>query len=260
MSNLLPISAVVLARNEEANIGRCLASLQWVDEVLVIDSGSTDNTPAIAKSFPNVLYILTDWKGYAANKQQGVDGAKNDVIFWVDADEEVTPELRKEIESSWDTINAGWEATPVYSLPRKTFFMGEWIRYCGWYPDRQKRLFNRRYARFNTAGVHEDVEITNTGKPAVLQRDLLHYSFQSIEKYFAKMNTYGKLGAEEMLKKGKKGTFTKLVFNPWWAFVQSYFIKSGFLQGRTGFIISCGNAFGKFVKYVHLYYANRKKQ
>lgn len=258
MPTPLPISAVVLARNEEANLGRCLTSLTWVEEVLVIDSGSTDRTPEIAKSFPNVQYILTDWKGYAANKQQGADTAKNDVIFWVDADEEITPELQKEIETRWTDMNAKWEATPVYSLPRKTFFMGEWVRWCGWYPDRQNRLFNRQYARFNTAAVHENMEITNSGKPGILQHDLLHFSFQSIEKYFAKMNAYGKLGAEEMLKKGRKVAFTKLVFNSWWAFVQSYFIKLGFLQGRTGFIISCGNAYSKFVKYVYLYYARKK--
>lgn len=249
----------MLARNEEVNIGRCLASLQWVEEVLVIDSGSIDRTPEIAKSFPNVQYILTDWKGYAANKQQGVDIARNDVIFWVDADEEVTAELQKEVENKWAAMNSRWEAMPIYSLPRKTFFMGEWIKYCGWYPDRQNRLFNRRYAQFSTAEVHEDVT-TNGGAAGALQRDMLHYSFQSIEKYFAKMNTYGKLGAQEMQKRGKKAAFNKLIFNSWWAFVQAYFFKLGFLQGRTGFIISCGNAYSKFVKYVYLYYANRKKQ
>ena len=254
----LPISAVVIAHNEEKNIGRCLQSLQWVEEVLVLDSGSIDNTPQIAQSFPNVKFMQVQWQGYAATKQLGVNAAKNNTIFWVDADEEISPQLQKEISDKWETINAQWIQHPIYTLPRKTFFMGEWIKYCGWYPDRQKRLFNKQYARFNTSAVHEDVEIIESGSISALSCDILHYSFQSIDKYFAKMNTYGKLGAEEMKNKGKKVAFTKLVFNPLWSFFQSYFMRLGILQGKTGFIISCGNAYGKFIKYTHFYYLDRK--
>lgn len=136
--------------------------------------------------------------------------------------------------------------------------MGEWIKYCGWYPDRQKRLFNRKFAKFNTADVHEDVTITNTGKMADLDCDILHYSFQSIEKYFEKMNKYGKLGAVEMKNQGKKVAFSKLIFNSLWSFFQSYFIRLGILQGKTGFIISCGNAYSKFIKYTHFYYLDKE--
>lgn len=250
----MPISAVVLANNEETNIARCLESLQWIDEVLVLDSGSTDRTPQVAQSYHNTKFIKVDWQGYAATKQLGVGKAKNDVIFWVDADEEISIELRKEVEAKWEQLNNSWAAKPVYTMPRKTFFMGEWIRYCGWYPDRQKRLFNRRYARFNTSAVHEDVELTEGGVVAALKCDILHYSFQSIDKYFLKMNTYGKLGADELKRKGKKVAFIKLVFKPLWSFIQSYFIRLGILQGKTGFIISFGNAYSKFIKYVHFYY------
>lgn len=253
-TKLLPISAVVIAHNEEKNIGRCLQSLQWIDEVLVLDSGSSDATPQIAQSFPNVKFMQVQWQGYAATKQMGVDAAKNEAIFWVDADEEISTELQKEITDKWETISAQWKQHPIYSLPRKTFFMGEWIKYCGWYPDRQKRLFNKQYARFNISAVHEDVEMTGSGTISELSCDILHYSFQSIEKYFAKMNTYGKLGAEEMKNRGKKVAFTKLIFNPLWSFFQSYFLRLGLLQGKTGFIISCGNAYGKFIKYTHFYY------
>jgi (heptosyl)LPS beta-1,4-glucosyltransferase len=253
-NTLLPISAVVLANNEETNIARCLESLQWIDEVLVLDSGSTDRTPQVAQSYHNTKFIKVEWQGYAATKQMGVERAKHDVIFWVDADEEISPELRNEIEKNWAIMMPLWETRPVYTMPRKTFFMGEWVRYCGWYPDRQKRLFNRRFAKFNTSTVHEDVVITSTGSVAALKQDIFHYSFQSIDKYFLKMNTYGRLGAEEMKRKGKKVAFIHLVFNPLWSFIQSYFIRLGILQGKTGFIISCGNAYSKFIKYVHFYY------
>lgn len=234
-----------------------MQSLQWADEVLVLDSASADATPQIAQSFANVRLMQVQWQGYAATKQQGVQAAKNDAIFWVDADEEISPQLQQEIAQRWATINAQWQQYPVYQLPRKTFFMGEWIKYCGWYPDKQKRIFNRAYARFNTSAVHEDIEITTGGTIGALKCDLLHYSFQSIEKYFAKMNTYGKLGAEEMKQKRKKVAFTKLVFNPLWSFIQSYFLRLGILQGKTGFIISCGNAYSKFIKYTHFYYLDR---
>ncbi len=257
MRNKLPISAVVLANNEEQNIARCLQSLQWVDEVWVIDSGSSDNTQAIAQRFSNVVFEQIEWLGYAATKQYAVDKAKNDVVFWVDSDEEITSDLQKEITTKWSAINKAWEQTPIYAVPRKTFFMGEWIKYCGWYPDRQKRLFNSKYAKFNTANVHEDVVPTNTGKIEELSSDILHYSFQSISKYFEKMNTYGKLGAKEMSVKNKKVAFSKLIFNPLWSFFQSYFLRLGVLQGKTGFIISCGNAYSKFIKYTHFYYLDK---
>ncbi len=258
MSDTLAITAVVLANNEEKNIARCLQSLQWVDEVRVIDSGSVDSTPKIAQSFSNVIFEQIEWLGYAATKQYAVDKAKNDVIFWVDSDEEIPVELQQEIKAKWESMSQNWEQTPVYTLPRKTFFMGEWIKYCGWYPDRQKRLFNRKFAKFNSADVHEDVTIINTGVIGEISCDILHYSFQSISKYFEKMNKYGKLGAEEMSKKGKKVAFSKLVFNPLWSFFQSYFLRLGVLQGKTGFIISCGNAYSKFIKYTHFYYLDKE--
>jgi glycosyltransferase involved in cell wall biosynthesis len=258
MSDTLAITAVVLANNEEKSIARCLQSLQWVDEVRVIDSGSVDDTPKIAQSFSNVVFEQIEWLGYAATKQYAVDKAKNDVIFWVDSDEEIPSELQQEIKAKWEVINQKWEQVPIYTLPRKTFFMGEWIKYCGWYPDRQKRLFNRKFAKFNSADVHEDVTITNTGKLGNLDCDILHYSFQSIEKYFEKMNKYGKLGAKEMKNKEKKVAFSKLIFNPLWSFFQSYFLRLGVLQGKTGFIISCGNAYSKFIKYTHFYYLDKE--
>lgn len=254
----MPITAVVLAHNEAHNIGRCLQSLQWVAEVLVLDSGSTDGTAEIVQTFHNAQYILTPWQGYAATKQLGVDRAQNDCIFWVDADEEISDELRLEIINNWQQISNNWQNTPVYTVPRKTFFMGEWIKYCGWYPDRQKRLFHRQYAGFNAAHVHEDVEMKTGGGIGKLKNDILHYSFQSISTYFDKMNRYGKLGAEEMQRKGKKVAFIQLVFNPLWAFLQSYFIKLGILQGKTGFIISFGHAYSKFIKYVHFYYLEKR--
>lgn len=244
MKDQLPISAIVLTLDEEKNIRRCLESLRFVEEVLVLDSGSRDHTEKIATSFPNVRWVNVTWQGYAQTKQQGVARAANDWVLWIDADEEITSALAEEIRSAVNS-NTG----DVFRFPRKTFLVHKFIRHGGWYPDYQLRLFRRNMASFDQALVHENLIINKDARIGVFKHDLLHYSFHSLSQYFHKQLKYGQLGADELIRKGKKVSVLKMIFNPWWAFMQAYFIRLGFLEGKAGFIISVGSAYSKFIKY-----------
>lgn len=253
---LIPdISVVIITRNEATNIKRCLDSLQWVKEVIIVDSGSTDNTLEIVSTYKNVKVIETDWSGYSENKRKGTKTAVNDWVFWVDADEEVTKELMQELAS----LKVSEGNFYAYDLPRKTFFLNEWVRHTGWYPGRVIRLFNKKYCDFNDNILHESVLVPE-GKTGHLKSDLLHYSYQNLYQYFDKMNYYGKYGAEELLRKGKKFSIWQLLFNPCATFIKFYFFKKGFLDGKKGFIISVGSAFSNFIKYTNFYYLSRQKK
>lgn len=248
---MTPITAVIITLNEEENLARCLASLGWVDEIVVVDSGSTDRTLDIACD-SNARIISTDWKGYAATKQIGVDAARNDWVLWIDADEAVSDELRDEIDAI-KNINA----CDAYSFPRKTFFIGTWVRHCGWYPGRIKRLFNKRYVRMGEQIVHEGLEMERPTRVGQLHADLLHHSYTSINQFFQKMNRYGSEGAYELRRRGARYSPLGLIFNPLAAFVKAYFIKRGFLDGTIGFIISAGSAYATFIKYTNFYFLER---
>lgn len=248
---MTPITAVIITLNEEENLARCLASLDWVDEIVVVDSGSTDKTLDIARA-SNARIISTEWRGYAATKQLGVDAASNDWILWIDADEAVSDELRTEIEAI-ENINA----CDAYSFPRKTFFLGTWVQHCGWYPGRIKRLFNKRYVRMGEQIVHEGLEMQRPARVGQLHADLLHYSYTSVNQFFQKMNRYGVEGAHELRRRGRRYSPLGLIFNPLAAFVKAYFIKRGFLDGTTGFIISVGGAYATFIKYTNFYFSDR---
>jgi (heptosyl)LPS beta-1,4-glucosyltransferase len=246
------VSAVIITRNEERNIERCLRSLSWAGEIILVDSHSTDNTVSIAEKF-NCRIISTDWLGYAKTKQLGVDQANSKWIFWIDADEEVTPELQAAIRSCNFSADA-------YEIPRKTFFLGKWIKHCGWYPGYVKRLFNRETCRFGEQVLHEDIVMPQGSKPARINADLLHFSYTNLRQYFAKMNDYGKDGALELHRKGRKFKHSQLVISPFWNFIRHYFIKRGFLDGTEGFIISVGSAYSSFIKYTNFYYLSRGKE
>ncbi|HLX12035.1 MAG TPA: glycosyltransferase family 2 protein, partial [Bacteroidota bacterium] len=155
---MIPLSVIVITRNEEKNIGECLESVRWANEIIVVDSASTDKTAEIAKQFtPNV--ISTEWKGYSESKNLAVTYASNSWVLWLDADERVTPELAKEIST---IIESGNVAHGGYEMARRAYFLGKWIRHCGWYPGYVIRLFRREGAKFNDASVHERLEFSGT--------------------------------------------------------------------------------------------------
>lgn len=249
----VPISAIVICKNEAANIGRCLAGLVWAHEVVVVDSGSTDGTIDIVSGFANARLITSEWLGYSRTKQLAVSHTRNAWVLWVDADEAVTPALQAALQA--------WQPPADVSaadMPRRTYFMGTWVRHTGWYPGRVARLFHKERCAFNDNILHEGIELKQ-GKLAHLDADLEHYSYQTLYQYFDKMNAYGRAGALELQRKGKRFGLHLLVLSPLAAFFKFYFLKAGYKDGAVGLIISVGSAFSHFIKYVNYFYLLNEK-
>ena len=241
----MKISSITIAKNEEANIAKCIESLrECVDEIIVlVDAESTDTTIEIVKSYPNVKYEVVKWMGYAKTKQYGVSLCSNDWILWIDADEVITKELSKEL-IKFKTSSPNCTA---YSIPRKAFFLGRWIKHSGWYPGRVTRLFNKHEVKFSENDVHEHLLVN--GETGKLNSDLEHYTDPNIYHYFQKFNRYTTLAAEELVKRGKSFTIIDILLRPIVIFVKMYFIKLGFLDGIQGFILAVFSSAYVFTKY-----------
>lgn len=239
------ISAVVIALDEGRNIAACLESLRWADEIVVVDSGSSDGTPEIARRYTDKVFDVP-WKGFGPQKQAAVELAGNDVVFNVDCDERVTPELAEEIGK----VLSGPGMAAAYTVPRRTFLGGKEIRHCGWYPDRTTRLFDRTRARFSPELVHERVEVS--GETAPLKGHLLHYSFSGIGDMIPKINRYSDLSARQMFERGRRCGIPDLIFRPAFAFLRTYLLRLGFLDGVEGVVISATTSWLAFAKYAKL--------
>jgi (heptosyl)LPS beta-1,4-glucosyltransferase len=246
------ISTVILTKNEERNLPRCLESVRWADEILILDSGSTDGTLEIAKKFGAKVQQLP-WEGFGKQKQKGVDLASGEWVLSIDADEVVTPELKAEIASRLSTDNG----TTGYYLKRKAYFLDRFVKHGGWYPDWVLRLFKKGKGRFTPAAVHESVILD--GPAARLEADLLHYTDPDFSHYLAKLNRYTDLSALDLFEKGERGSLFKITANPAAKFFSQYFLKAGFLDGRAGFILAGASAFHVFSKYVKLWELSREK-
>ncbi len=245
------ISAVILTKNEEKNLQRCLESIRWVDEILILDSESNDGTIEIARKFGAKLHQFP-WEGFGKQKQKGVELASGEWIFSIDADEAVTPDLKAEIQSKL----ADGHSPAGYYLKRKAYFLDRFVRHGGWYPDWVLRLFKKGKGRFTPAPVHETVVLD--GMSGRLDADLLHYTDPDFSHYLAKLNRYTDLSAQELLAKGKKGSFWRILANPAAKFFSQYFLKAGFLDGKAGFILAGASAFHVFSKYVKLWELSRQ--
>ncbi|KAB8031089.1 glycosyltransferase family 2 protein [Fluviispira multicolorata] len=259
ISNFVPepekLTAVVITKNEEKNIARCLSSLDFVDEIIIVDSGSTDKTIEIAKTFNKVSVIQTKWYGFVENKRIGVEKAENDWILWVDADEVIPVDLAKEWE---DRVAEGsFHETAGIDVSRKTFFLNHWVRHSGWYPGRVTRFFHKKRAYFNDNILHEGVVAKQGYIVESFKTDLLHYSYTSIYQYFDKMNKYGLAGAKEIKRKKKIVLLPQLFLQPMWTFIRFYFLKKGFLDGRIGLIVCIGSAFSNFIKYANYFFLKK---
>jgi len=240
------ISAVILTKNEEQNLPRCLEAIRWVDEILILDSESTDGTLAIAKKFGAKVHQLP-WEGFGKQKQKGIDLAFGEWVLSIDADEVVTPELKEEITSRLSSDNG----TVGYYLKRKAYFLDRFVRHGGWYPDWVLRLFKKGKGRFTPAAVHESVVLD--GPAGRLESDFLHYTDPDFSHYLEKLNRYTDLSAKELFEKGERGSLFRILANPAVKFFLQYFLKAGFLDGRAGFILAGASAFHVFSKYVKLW-------
>lgn len=247
------ISSVVITYNEEENINDCLESLKWTDEIIVVDSGSTDKTREIASEFTKNI-IITDTLTYGKKRNIGFDNAHSEWIIWVDADERVTGELKEEILS---VINSGKNSTSVYLVNRKSFFINKFIKHCGWYPDYTLRLFKSSESlRFDDASVHE--KLTYSGNPGKLVNPLLHYTDRNFEHYLEKLNNYTTLSARDLFNKNKKASFFDIIFRPVFTFFKMYFLKLGILDGFTGLVLCTLSSVHVFMKYSKLYFMKSK--
>ncbi|HLG13741.1 MAG TPA: glycosyltransferase family 2 protein [Blastocatellia bacterium] len=249
----MKITATVITYNEEHNIAAALESLSWADEIIVVDSESTDRTIEIARRFTDRIFVRA-WPGYSIQKNFAAAQASNDWIFNLDADERVSPELAKEIVEMKD----GPEPAPTgFRIPRRTFYLGRWIRHSGWYPDRKLRLYRKDAGRFTGAFVHESVEVK--GEVKNLSGELLHYTVRNSSEHHERLDRYTTLAADELRGQGKKGSLIATLLSPVATFIRSYILKLGFLDGVPGLAIAYFAAHYAFLKNLKLWEATRRR-
>jgi glycosyltransferase involved in cell wall biosynthesis len=251
------LSVVLITKNEEANIGRTLASVVDIaDEIILVDSGSADQTLEIARAFgPKVKLFVEEWKGFTRQKNSAIEKAGGDWILSLDADEEVSPALQKEISQAL----AAEAGTNGFSVPRKNFFLGQWIRYGGFYPDRKLRLVLKKIARFEDRAVHEDIKVN--GPVGELRGALLHHAYPTLSSYLEHMNRYSSLAAEMAVTDHKHGfSVFNIVVRPCTTFVYNYFLRLGFLDGREGLLLHLYHAVYVSWKYAKIWEISRVKK
>ncbi|MCE5293689.1 MAG: glycosyltransferase family 2 protein [Chlamydiales bacterium] len=238
------ISVTIIVKNGQRYLPQVLKALETFSEIIVLDTGSTDDTITIAKSFPNVALHQSPFLGFGPSHNLATSLASNDWVLSIDADEVASPELIKEI------FALQLEPNTIYTISRHNYFRGKFIKGCGWYPDCPVRLYNRKVTAFTDAKVHESILDTNMKKQA-LKSPLYHYPYNSISDFLAKMQSYSTLFAEQY--KGKrKSSLTKAITHGLFAFFKSYFIKRGIFLGSEGFIISLYNGHTAYYKYLKL--------
>ncbi len=250
---MINISSIIIAKNEERNIELCLESqLNCIDEIVVlIDKDSSDGTLDIVKSFPGVKFEISEWEGYGRTKQSGLSLTSNDWIFWIDADEAITPALSDELNS----FKKSKPRHAAYSVPRKAYFLGKWVKHCGWYPGRVIRLFDKNKAGFSDKSVHEG--LTVVGPVGKLSGDLDHFTDPTIRHYFEKFNNYTTLAAEELFNEGKNVSTADILVRPFFLFFKMYILKRGFMDGFRGFVLSVFSSLYVFTKYCKLWELKR---
>ncbi len=239
-----PISVVIITYNEERNIERCLRAVEGIaDEIIVLDSLSTDITSQICRGF-GATVIEQPFLGYVAQKNKAVEHASYDHILSLDADEVLSEELRRSILA----IKNNWQHDG-YCFNRLTNYCGSWIRHCSWYPDRKLRLFDRRTGKWCGDTIHERYLLDNGAKPRHLTGDLLHYSYDSIDQHIEQIRKFTTIMADVQWRKGNKPGVAKLLLNPLWCFFRQYFVRLGFLDGYHGLVVCILSAVANFIKY-----------
>ena len=238
----MKITATIITFNEERNIARAIESLRCCDEILIVDSGSTDRTTELAENL-GARVIEANWRGYAGQKNWAADQASHDWVLSLDADEALSEALEAEI---WSLKKSG-PRFDGYTMPRLARYMGRWILHSGWYPDRKLRLYDRRQAKWVGDFVHESVAVS--GHVGHLQSNLLHFTCESLAEHIKTMERYTTLAAQELASRRIQVPLSRVLFSPPWAFLQSYVLNRGFLDGSEGLTISYMAAFYTFLKY-----------
>ena len=254
----MSISTVIITFNEEANIRRCLESVKWADEIVIVDSGSIDDTLKICKEY-RCRVFNHEWEGYARQKNFGIESASADGwILSLDADEEVTPELADEIRAA---LNSD-DPADAYSMPRRNLFLGRWMRHGGWYPDRQVRLFRRGAGEFNDVPLHEHIVMRDrSARIGSLANPILHYTYPTARDFIERMNLYTSIEAAAMAKEGpppirRGGLLLSLAIAFPLKFAETYIYKGGWRDGLHGFIAAVLMATRVFVRQVKIWEAS----
>ncbi len=244
------LSVIVITRNEAANIRAALESVRWADELVVVDSGSTDDTVRIARDLADRV-VVHGWVGYGPQKNHAARLAAHDWILSLDADERVTPSLAREIRTLLDSE----PAARGYRLPRVTRYLGRWIRSTDWYPDPQLRLYDRRAARWNNRLVHESVAVD--GPVGRLQGELEHQAYRDVSHHLQTIDRYTTLAARQMHREGRRADWIDLALRPPAAFLRNYVVRGGLRDGARGLIVSTLNAGYVLLKFVKLWELQR---
>lgn len=248
MSNRKSLSVVIIAKNEAGLLPDCLSSVAWADEIILLDSGSEDNSVAVAEDLGAKVFTHADWQGFGKQRQLAQSYASNDYILMIDADERVTPELRHSIEQ----ILAAPDDNQVYSCARRNLFLGRFMRHSGWYPDRVNRLYaNQRY-RYNDDLVHESLNI-NGAKVVPLSGDLLHLTCRDFFAFQRKQLRYAEEWANQRYQAGKRCSYLSIITHTLGAFCKTWLLRAGFLDGKQGLLLAVVNAQYTFNKYAALW-------
>ncbi len=242
------LSVILITKNEAELVGQCLESVTWADEIIVVDSGSTDATVEICKRYTDRVTV-TDWPGFGPQKNRALAMATGDWVLSIDADEEVTPALRDSIQLA--LLQAG--NYDAYELSRFSSYCGRFIRHGGWWPDPVLRLFRRDQGKFSDHRVHERV-LVDPSRIGRLEGLLMHYSFRNLEQVLAKVNHYSTENAGMLHSRGRRAGLGSAILHGLWTFFRSYILQAGFLDGREGFILAVSNAEGSYYKYLKLMY------
>jgi glycosyltransferase involved in cell wall biosynthesis len=246
------VSAVIITRDEAANLPACLESLAWCDEIVVLDSGSTDATPELARAAGARVHISPDWPGFGPQKNRALALAGCDWVLSIDADERVSPELAREIR---EAVRAPG-APAAFAMPRLSSYCGQFMRHGDWYPDDVLRLFRRGSARFSDDLVHERLLVD--GPRARLRARLLHHSFRDMHQVLAKLDAYSSAGARAMHARGRRSGVLGALGHGAWTFLRGYVFKRGFLDGRLGLVLALSNAHGAYYRYIKLWLLQRE--
>lgn len=241
----IPLSVIIICKNEEKNISTCLESIKWADEIIVVDAFSSDKTIDIARRYTNKVF-QNHWEGYTAQRRFALEKASHQWVFSIDADEKCTEELKSEI---LDAIQHSGKIAG-YKIPRKSYFLGKWIRYCGWYPGYQLRLFKKSETYVTDRLVHEGYEVK--GKIGYLKNAIEHYTVSSIADYMNRVNVYSTLQAYEKLNRRKVG-FKDLFFRPISSFMRQFLIQRGFLDGIYGLMVTFFDVITNMLTYMKIW-------
>ncbi|MBX9811577.1 MAG: glycosyltransferase family 2 protein [Burkholderiales bacterium] len=246
------VSAIIITKNAERTLPRCLESVAWADEIVVVDSGSTDRTLDICRELGAQVHQTPDWPGYGPQKNRALDLACGDWVLALDADEWVAPELRAEI----DRTLAAPGNKAAFAIPRRSSFCGRLMRHSGWWPDYVVRLFRRDAARFSEDNTHERLIVNGpTGK---LKQPLMHEAITSLDQMLNKMNVYSTNTALMLHRRGRRASLFTALLHGGWAFMRTYFLRLGFLDGREGFMLAVANAEGSYYRYLKLMLLSEK--